>query len=129
MYLTQIYYGQGAYGVSAASLTYFGKDLAELNLAESALLAGIPKSPNNFSPYKNPERAKKRQEHVLERMEEAGFITAEQRQEAAAQPLSFRHQGSGSQQLAPHFIGFLGQHLVANYRENIGYKGGVQVFT
>ena len=129
MYLNQIYFGQGAYGVSAASLTYFGKDLAELNLAESALLAGIPKSPNNFSPYKNPERAKKRQEHVLERMEEAGFITAEQRQEAAAQPLSFRHQGSGSEQLAPHFIEFVRQHLVANYGETMVYKGGLEIFT
>ena len=129
MYLNQIYFGQGAYGVSAASLTYFGKDLAELNLAESALLAGIPKSPNNFSPYKNPERARKRQEHVLERMEEAGFITAEQRQEAAAQPLSFRHQGSSSEQLAPHFMEFVRQHLVANYGETMVYKGGLEIFT
>lgn len=129
MYLNQIYFGQGAYGVSAASLTYFGKDLAELNLAESALLAGLPKSPNNFSPYKNPERAKKRQEHVLERMEEAGFITAVQRQEAAAQSLSFRHPGAGSEQLAPYFIEYVRQHLVANYGETMVYKGGLEIFT
>src|SRR5438093_5409815 len=80
MYLNQIYFGQGAYGVAAASQTYFGKDPGTLNLAESALLAGLPKSPNNYSPYKYPERAKKRQEHVLARMEEAGFITAAEQQ-------------------------------------------------
>ncbi len=127
MYLNQIYFGQGAYGVSAASLTYFGKDLAELTLAESALLAGLPKSPNHYAPYKNPERAKKRQEHVLERMEEAGFITVEERQEAAAQPLSFRHPGA--EQIAPHFIEHVRQHLVAMHGEAMVYKGGLEVFT
>jgi len=127
MYLNQIYFGQGAYGVSAASLTYFGKDLAELTLAEAALLAGLPKSPNHYSPYKNPERAKKRQEHVLERMEEAGFVTAEERQEAAAQPLSFRHPGA--EQIAPHFIEHVRQHLVAMHGEDTVYKGGLEVFT
>ncbi|MEK6617790.1 MAG: transglycosylase domain-containing protein, partial [Nitrospirota bacterium] len=127
MYLNQIYFGQGAYGVSAASLTYFGKDLAELTLAEAALLAGLPKSPNHYSPYKNPERAKKRQEHVLERMEEAGFVTAEERQEAAAQPLSFRHPGA--EQIAPHFIEHVRQHLVAMHGEDMVYKGGLEAFT
>jgi penicillin-binding protein 1A len=127
MYLNQIYFGQGAYGVAAASQTYFGKDLAELNLPESAFLAGLPKSPNNYSPYKNFERAKRRQEHVLARMEEAGFITAQERQEAGAQPLTFRRQVS--EQIAPHFIEYVRQQLVAEYGETMVYKGGLEVFT
>lgn len=127
MYLNQIYFGQGAYGAAAASQTYFGKDPGALNLAESALLAGLPKSPNNYSPYKYPERAKKRQEHVLARMEEAGFITAAEQQEAAAQLLSFRRPGS--EQIAPYFIENVRQHLVAKYGETMVYKGGLEVFT
>ncbi len=127
MYLNQIYFGQGAYGVAAASQTYFGKDPGALNLAESALLAGLPKSPNNYSPYKYPERAKKRQEHVLARMEEAGFITAAELQEAVAQPLAFRRPGS--EQIAPYFIENVRQHLVAKYGETMVYKGGLEVFT
>ncbi len=127
MYLNQIYFGQGAYGVAAASQTYFGKDPGALNLAESALLAGLPKSPNNYSPYKYPERAKKRQEHVLARMEEGGFVTAAEQQEAAAKLLSFRRPGS--EQIAPYFIENARQHLVAKYGETMVYKGGLEVFT
>ncbi len=64
-YLNQIYFGQGAYGVASAAQSYFGKDLSGLTVAEAAFLAGLPKSPNHFSPFKNYARAKKRQEHVL----------------------------------------------------------------
>lgn len=127
MYLNQIYFGQGAYGVRAAALTYFGKELGELTLAESAFLAGLPKSPNHYSPYKNLQRAKKRQEHVLARMEEEGFLTPEERAEAAAEPLTFR--SPGADQLAPHFIEYVRQHLMAGYGEQMVYKGGLQVFT
>ncbi|MFM8552336.1 MAG: penicillin-binding protein 1A, partial [Nitrospiraceae bacterium] len=127
LYLNQIYFGQGAYGVGAAAQTYFGKELRELTVAESALLAGLPKSPNNYSPTKNPERAKRRQEHVLVRMEEAGFLTAEQREEAAAQALVFRRQVS--EQIAPHFIETVRLHLVSQYGETMVYKGGLSVST
>lgn len=127
LYLNQIYFGQGAYGVGAAAQTYFGKELREVTLAEAALLAGLPKSPNNYSPTRNPERAKRRQEHVLARMEEAGFITAEQRQEAAAETLTFRHVAS--EQIAPHFIEYVRLHLVGAYGEAMVYKGGLSVST
>lgn len=127
MYLNQIYFGQGAYGVRAAALTYFGKELGELTIAESAFLAGLPKSPSHYSPYKNLQRAKKRQEHVLARMEEAGFLTAEERSQAAAEPLTFR--SPGADQIAPHFIEYVRQHLMAGYGEQMVYKGGLQVFT
>jgi penicillin-binding protein 1A len=127
MYLNQIYFGQGAYGVRAAALTYFGKELSELTVAEAAFLAGLPKSPNHYSPYKNLERAKRRQEHVLGRMEDAGFLTADERAQAAAEPLSFR--APGADQIAPHFIEYVRQNLMTRYGEQMVYKGGLQVFT
>ncbi|HXF92024.1 MAG TPA: PBP1A family penicillin-binding protein [Nitrospiraceae bacterium] len=127
MYLNQIYFGQGAYGVAAAAQTYFGKELPKLTLAEAAFLAGMPKSPSAYSPFKAPERAKKRQEHVLARMEEAGFITPEEREQAAAEPLAFRRPGA--EQIAPYFIEHVRQLLVAKYGEAMVYKGGLEVFT
>ncbi|HEX5646344.1 MAG TPA: PBP1A family penicillin-binding protein, partial [Nitrospira sp.] len=126
-YLNQIYFGQGAYGVASAAQSYFGKDLSGLTVAEAAFLAGLPKSPNHFSPFKNYERAKKRQEHVLARMEEAGFLTAAEREQAAAEPLSFRRPGS--EQIAPYFVEYVRQQLIAKYGEAMVYKGGLRVMT
>jgi len=126
-YLNQIYFGQGAYGVAAAAQSYFGKDLSQLTVAEAAFLAGLPKSPNHFSPFKNYERAKKRQEHVLARMEEAGFLTAAEREQAAAEPLNFRRPGS--EQVAPYFVEYVRQLLIAKYGEAMVYKGGLKVMT
>ncbi|HEX9741453.1 MAG TPA: PBP1A family penicillin-binding protein, partial [Nitrospiraceae bacterium] len=127
LYLNQIYFGQGAYGVVAAAQTYFGKGLSELTLGEAAMLAGLPKSPNNYSPYKNLERSKKRQEHVLLRMEEAGFITIEQRLDALTKPLVLRRPGA--EQVAPYFIEHIRQHLVSKYGETMVYTGGLEIFT
>lgn len=126
-YLNQIYFGQGAYGVASAAQSYFGKDITTLTLAESAFLAGLPKSPSRFSPFTAYERAKKRQEHVLSRMEEAGFITAAEREAAAAEVLNFRRPGS--EHLAPYFVEYVRQLLVAKYGEAMVYKGGLQVHT
>jgi penicillin-binding protein 1A len=126
-YLNQIYFGQGAYGVSAAAQTYFSKDVSSLTVPEAALLAGLPKSPNNYSPYKNPDRAKRRQEHVLTRMEEAGFLTALEREEAAAQVLSFRHGMPAT--TAPYFMEYIRQQLMIKYGEAAVYKGGLDIFT
>ncbi|OGW64896.1 MAG: hypothetical protein A3H49_02615 [Nitrospirae bacterium RIFCSPLOWO2_02_FULL_62_14] len=127
LYLNQIYFGQGAYGVVSAAQTYFGKSLSELTLGEAAMLAGLPKSPNNYSPYKNLERSKKRQEHVLLRMEEATFITVEQRLDALTKPLVLRRPGA--EQVAPYFIEHVRQHLVGKYGETMVYKGGLEIFT
>ncbi len=127
LYLNQIYFGQGAYGVASASQTYFGKDLSTLTFAESAFLAGLPKSPNHYSPFKAYERAKKRQEHVLSRMEEAGFLTAAEREQAVAEVLNFRRPGS--EQAAPYFVEYIRQLLIARYGEAMVYKGGLKVFT
>ena len=126
-YLNQIYFGQGAYGVAAAAQSYFGKELAKLTLAESAFLAGLPKSPSRFSPFTAYDRAKRRQEHVLSRMEDAGFITGAQRETAVVELLDFRRPET--EQLAPYFIEYIRQLLVAKYGETMVYKGGLQVYT
>ena len=127
LYLNQIYFGQGAYGVASAAQTYFGKDLSALTIGESAFLAGLPKSPNHYSPFKAYDRAKKRQEHVLARMEEAKFLTATEREQAAAELLNFRRPGV--EQAAPYFVEYVRQLLVAKYGEAMVYKGGLKVFT
>ena len=127
LYLNQIYFGQGAYGVATAAQTYFGKDLSALTVGESAFLAGLPKSPNHYSPFKAYDRAKKRQEHVLARMEEAKFITAAEREQAAAEILNFRRPGV--EQAAPYFVEYIRQLLVAKYGEETVYKGGLKVST
>jgi penicillin-binding protein 1A len=126
-YLNQIYFGQGSYGVASAAQSYFGKDVRNISLAESAFLAGLPKSPSRFSPFTAYERAKKRQEHVLSRMEEAGFITAAEREAAALEVLNFRRPGS--EHFAPYFVEYVRQMLVAKYGEAMVYKGGLQVHT
>ncbi len=90
IYMNQIYLGQRAHGFAAASQTYFGKPLAQITLAEAALLAGLPQSPHAGNPIVNPERAITRQGHVLERMQANGFISAAERDAARRQSLSFR---------------------------------------
>jgi len=82
LYLNQIYLGHGAYGVEAASENYFGKPVEELNLAECAILAGLPQAPSRYSPFRYPERAKQRQIYVLNRMVSEGYITNIQATEA-----------------------------------------------
>ncbi len=126
-YLNQIYFGQGAYGVASAAQSYFGKDLAKLTLAEAAFLAGLPKSPSRYSPFTAYERAKKRQEHVLSRMEDAKFISAAEREAAAAETLNF-HRPS-NEQIGPHFVEYIRQLMVAKYGETMVYKGGLQIHT
>ncbi len=127
LYLNQIYFGQGAYGVAAAAQTYFGKELPKLTLAEAAFLAGLPKSPSHYSPFKAYDRAKKRQEHVLSRMEESGFITPPEREQAVAEVLNFRRPGT--EHLAPYFVEYVRQLVIAEYGETMVYKGGLEIFT
>lgn len=126
-YLNQIYFGQGAYGVGSAAHSYFGKDVRDLTLAESAFLGGLPKSPSRFSPFTAYELAKKRQEHVLSRMEEVGFITSAEREAAARETLKFHRPGN--EHLAPYFVEYVRQLLVAKYGESMVYKGGLQIQT
>jgi penicillin-binding protein 1A len=88
IYLNQIYFGSGAYGVSVAAETYFGKDLSELSIAEAAMLAGLPKAPSAANPYTNPERALDRRNYVLRRMLENGYISEQEHKVAVSIPMN-----------------------------------------
>ena len=90
LYMNQIYLGQRAYGFAAASDTYFGKPIKDITVAEAAMLAGLPKAPSAYNPVRNPKRAALRQQYIIDRMFENGFITAEQRDEAKAEKLNYR---------------------------------------
>jgi penicillin-binding protein 1A len=128
MYLNQIYFGHGAYGVQAAAKTYFAKDVSELTLSEMAFIAGLPKAPTNYSPYFNPERAKVRQGVVLRRMLDEGFLTDAEFRAAYQEDLYFaRYQLQ--EDIAPYFLEYLRQQLTATYGEELVYKGGLNVYT
>jgi penicillin-binding protein 1A len=90
LYMNHIFLGRGAYGVEAAAQEFFSKHVEDLTLAESALLAGIPKAPSRYSPYMNPRKAKKRQAYVLRRMAEVGFITDKEASKALRQPIKLK---------------------------------------
>lgn len=103
MYLNQVYYGNGAYGVERAANLYFGKSAKALSLAEAALLAGIPKGPTYYEPLRHFENAKKRQRIVLSAMEENGFITKEQAERAYEEEIRFVHSDEKKERIAPYF--------------------------
>lgn len=127
IYLNQIWYGNRAYGIESASQTYFGKSAADLTLAESALLAGLPQSPILHDPYTNPEGAKKRQNVVLQLMVEAGYITAEEATAAAQEELQFKDLAI--EMAAPHFVNFVQAELEANYPGDLIYQAGLRIET
>lgn len=128
MYMNQIYFGQGAYGVETAANTYFGKHVQDLDLAQCAMIAGIPKSPNYFSPLANPKAAKERQQTVLDQMVKYGFITQEQADAAYAEPLTYKslNDSPGSKK---YFIDYCIQILVDKYGPDAVYKQGLKVYT
>ncbi|MBI3995932.1 MAG: PBP1A family penicillin-binding protein [Nitrospirae bacterium] len=128
LYLNQIYFGHGAYGVQSAARTYFGKNVEDLNLAEVAYLAGAPRAPSEYSPYNNPERAKQRQGVVLRRMMDEGFITEEQFRDVYRRDLFFQ-KIEKEKEFAPYFLENIRQYLSAAYGENMVYKGGLSVYT
>jgi penicillin-binding protein 1A len=127
LYLNQIYFGHGAYGVQSAAQTYFGKDVGQLSLAESAYLVGLPKGPADYSPYYHPEASKKRQATVLKRMVEERFITTAEAEAAIAEEVPFRRQSRDEP--APYFVEHIRQRLMATYGETMVYKGGLKVYT
>lgn len=128
MYMNQIYFGQGAYGVETASNIYFGKHVEDLDLAQSAMIAGIPKSPNYYSPLSNPKAAKARQKTVLEQMTKYGFITKEEADKAYAEPLTYKslNESPGSKK---YFIDYCIQLLVDKFGPDAVYKQGLKVYT
>lgn len=127
MYLNQVPYGGTAWGIEAASQKYFGKHVKDLTLAEASLLAGLPQAPTAYSPLgAHPERALARQQAVLRRMVEDGYITQEQADAAKNEHLEFKQTESIQ---APHFVMYVKEQLVQKYGENLVERGGLQVTT
>ncbi|MFM0058233.1 penicillin-binding protein 1A [Paraburkholderia phytofirmans] len=128
VYMNQIYLGQRAYGFASAARVYFGKDLKDLTLAESAMLAGLPKAPSAYNPVVNPKRAKVRQEYILQRMYELHYITQEQYDEASKQPLVVKGAGKEFSVHAEYVAEMVRQMMYAQYREE-AYTRGLNVVT
>ena len=127
-YVNQIYFGPGAQGVGAAAELFFGKPAAQLNLAESALLAGLPKSPTRYNPLRYFERAKARQQVVLNRMVSSGFITTEEAAAAAASDLELKKTGA-SGPAGGYFVDWVLKSLEERYGTQVVYHGGLRVTT
>ena len=128
MYLNQIYFGAGGYGTESASKIYFGKSVRDLNLAESALIAGLPKAPNYYSPLKNPDKAKERRSVVLSKMRELGYITKEQEEEANNAPIPDK-KFEEKQDTGHYFIEYLRILLEPKYGSKVLHKGGLKIYT
>jgi len=127
MYLNQVPYGGTAWGVGTASEKYFGKKVKDLNLAESALLAGLPQAPTLYSPFgSKPELSIQRQHAVLKRMVEDKYITPQQEEDAKNITLTFAKPTNIK---APHFVMYVKEKLVEKYGENLVERGGLQVTT
>ena len=128
MYLNEIYFGQGAYGVESASLTYFGKHVEDLSLAQCAMLAGLPKSPNYYSPLSNPKAGLERQKVVLDQMLKYGFISEAQAKEAKAEKLVYATSVNKKNSLK-YFIDYCTQQVIEKYGYDAVYKQGLKVYT
>ena len=128
LYINQIYLGQRAYGFAAAAQVYYGKPLDKLNLAETALLAGLPKAPSSYNPFVHPKRAIKRQHEVLHDMRRYGFIDEPTYQNALKQPLRFK-ASQQSRDLAADYVGeIVRQTMYERYQDQI-YSSGLKVYT
>ncbi len=128
IYINQIYLGQRAYGFAAAAQIYFGRALADVSLAEAAMLAGLPKAPSSYNPVVNPRRAKQRQLYVLRRMRELGYITDEQFKTASAQPLVVRRDFDDFSVHAEYVAEMVRQVLYDRYPDEV-YTSGLRVYT
>ncbi|HWM44474.1 MAG TPA: penicillin-binding protein 1A, partial [Burkholderiales bacterium] len=128
LYVNQIYLGQRAYGFAAASQTYYGKALGQLSLAETAMLAGLPKAPSLYNPIANPQRAKQRQQYVLRRMTELGQIDATQYEDALKAPLRTRREVVEYSVHAEFAAEMVRQALAEHYPEDV-YTRGFRVYT
>ena len=127
LYLNQIYLGHGAYGVQAASRVYFNKDVSQVTLAEAALLAGLPQAPGKYSPLINPKRAKERQLYVLHRMQENGYISPGEYQQAASQTLAIFTVPDVNQTAAPYYVEHVRRYLFEKYGEKTVLEEGLTV--
>src|SRR5215470_9665599 len=128
IYLNQIYFGHGAFGVEAAARTFFGKSVGELSVGECTLLAGLPKAPSTYSPFEHPEAAKRRRATVLARMVDVGTINAQQAKKIGESALGLippeRRRTTGQ-----YYLEYVQQQLEAQYGADLVFKGGMHVYT
>lgn len=130
LYLNQIYYGSGAYGVEAASQTYFGKPVSELDLSEAALIAGLPQRPAGYSPHQSLKLALRRRNVVLDRMAELHYITAKERDKAKKERMAITPKiDTPNGQRAPHFVAYVLAQLRTQYKDDVLRGGGLKVYT
>lgn len=129
VYLNQIYLGHGNYGVESAARDYFGKRSEELTLPEAALLAGLPRAPESYSPIRHFQQAKQRQAYVLGRMVEEGYITQQEADEAYEAPLEIQSRENKFLNIAPYFTEYVRIYLQEHYGDDALYAQGLQVHT
>lgn len=129
IYLNQIYMGAGSYGVELAAETYFAKSVDQLNLAEMAMLAGLPKAPNSYSPIKHMAKAKERQAYVLERMVKEGYITQAEADHARSTPIVIKSLKQVNTDQSAYFLEQIRIQLEAKYGEERLYKEGLNIYT
>ena len=128
MYMNQIYFGRGAYGIQTAAHTYFGKDVGDLTLAECAMIAGLPKSPNYYSSSVNEATARKNV--VVGQMEKYGYITPSQAEEAKKSSLDIKQQStSNTTDETAYFIDYVTQEIAQKYGDDALYKDGLKIYT
>ncbi|MCW2278324.1 transglycosylase domain-containing protein [Heliophilum fasciatum] len=131
MYLNRIYFGNGAYGIQAASQLYFGKDAKDLNAAESALLAAIPRRPSYYTPNNNPENARERRNTILSVMAKNNMISEFQYEKAKREPLPEQLHTSAADKTYAAYIDYVIDELVHrhNFPEDQVYQGGLKIYT
>jgi penicillin-binding protein 1A len=134
MYLNKIYFGQGAYGIQAAAQTYFKKDANQLTVAEAAMLAGIPKSPNYYTPLAakatpedQPHQSKQRQATVLDLMADYGYIQPAEKEKALKEELQITK--APTKYPYPYFVDYVTEELIKKYGEEQVYNSGLKVYT
>jgi len=129
LYLNQIYFGHGAYGIQEAAKTYFGVDVDELGLEQATLLAGLPKSPATLDPFRNPDRAIERRRYVLGRLRELGKIDDARFEAAVSAPLELDWDGDESTNNNNHYAAYVKQRLIDEFGVAATETGGLSVYT
>lgn len=128
IYMNQIYLGNRAYGFAAASEAYFGKPLKSVSIAEAAMLAGLPKAPSAYNPISNPKRARSRQLYIIERMQEIGYITADEAAEAKQEKITIR-SGYDNTRVHAEYVAEMVRQLIFSQYGNEAYTRGLNVYT
>jgi penicillin-binding protein 1A len=129
LYFNQIYLGQRAYGFAAAAQVYFGKNLRDINLAEAAMLAGLPKAPSRFNPVVNPKRAKTRQRYVLRRMRDLGYISNDEFTEAEKQSVRVKRETSREYPMHADYIAEMARQAAYERYRDDAYTKGLRIYT